>query len=143
MVPLLPPGPAELRVLPGCLAEPSAQTESVPSALVRRWVLFSQALAVAKTERGGTSSQLGYRSCKSQVITVVNQPTSTDPEPTPDAHAARGTRDSKPRPLLLLQYLTPTAHAAYGLRRDYYRLQHGRVTVLYSITLSTSQVKSQ
>jgi hypothetical protein len=53
MVPLLPPrsqsvrpgarrrwhldrAPAELWVLPGCLAEPSAQTESVPSALVWR-----------------------------------------------------------------------------------------------------------
>jgi hypothetical protein len=40
--------PAELRVLPGCQAEPSAQTESVPSALVRRWVSFPRAPGVAE-----------------------------------------------------------------------------------------------
>jgi hypothetical protein len=43
--------PAELCcILPvnGCLAKPSAQTQSVPSALVRRWVSFPQAPAAAE-----------------------------------------------------------------------------------------------
>jgi hypothetical protein len=73
--------PAELWLLPGCLAEPNAQTESVPSALVRRWVSFPQAQAVAELracvislclERQPPSSALGETPSCTAALSMLN-----------------------------------------------------------------------
>jgi hypothetical protein len=56
---------AELRVLPGCLAERSAQTESVPSALVERWVSFPRVPAVGELRACATSLCESVLSCGS------------------------------------------------------------------------------